>query len=95
MKKKIIRISTVPGSLNAFLNGQLRMLSSYFEVIAVSSPREDLEFVGKREQVRTVGIPMERHISIFKDCLSLIRLIVFFLKERPYIVHSMTPKAGL
>lgn len=95
MKKKLIRISTVPGSLDSFCNGQLQMLSEYFDVIAVSSPGELLKAIEKRERVRTIAVPMKRHISILKDVISLFRLICLFAKERPYIVHSMTPKAGL
>lgn len=94
-RKKIIRISTVPTSLNTFLKGQLEMLSQHFEVVAVSSPGEELNELVKREKVRTIPIPMERRISLLRDFMSLIHLIKLFAKERPYIVHSMTPKAGL
>jgi glycosyltransferase involved in cell wall biosynthesis len=94
-RPKLFRISTVPMSLDTFCKGQLKMLSQHFEVVAVSSPEKELEIVGKREGVRTVAIPMERHISVFKDVLSLLRMIRLFMKERPTIVHSMTPKAGL
>jgi glycosyltransferase involved in cell wall biosynthesis len=38
---------------------------------------------------------MERKISIFKDLISLIRLYFFFKREKPIIVHSISPKAGL
>ena len=69
MKKKLIKISTVPGSLNAFCRGQLKMLSEYFEVVVVSSPGKALEEIKAREQVRVVEIPMERHISLFKAFL--------------------------
>ena len=95
MKKKIIRVSTVPGSLNSFLEGFLKKLSEDYEVIALSSPGPTLDKLALREGVRTIAIPMERHISILKDIISLIRLIIVFAKERPDIVHSMTPKAGL
>jgi glycosyltransferase involved in cell wall biosynthesis len=93
--KKIIRISTVPVSLEVFLKGFLRVLSHDFEVVAVSSPGEKLEKIHEREGVRTVAVPMERHIAIFKDMVSLFRLIRLFAKERPDMVHSLTPKAGL
>lgn len=93
--KKVIRVSTVPVSLAFLLKGQLKMLSAEYEVIAVSSPGKELEMVGKRENVRVVGIPMERQISLFRDVISLIRLIFLFLRERPDMVHSITPKAGL
>lgn len=94
-KKKIIRVSTVPSSLDTFLEGFLKVLSKDYEVIALSSPGPILEKLGKREGVRTIAVPMERHISIFKDVVSLLRLIYVFAKERPDMVHSMTPKAGL
>ncbi len=38
---------------------------------------------------------MERHISPFKDLKSLFKLIRVFKHERPSIVHSITPKAGM
>jgi glycosyltransferase involved in cell wall biosynthesis len=38
---------------------------------------------------------MERHIAITKDIKSLFALIKAFRKEKPYMVHSMTPKAGM
>lgn len=93
--KKLIRISTVPTSLNVFLKGFLKELSEKYEVVAVSSPEEELAQIGEREGVRTVAVAMERHISILKDVVSLYRLIVLFARERPYMVHSITPKAGL
>ena len=95
MKKKIIKISTVPGSLNAFCNGQLKMLSDYYDVVVVSSPGKALEEIRNREGVRTIEVPMQRHISIGQDLISLFRLIRLFAREKPYAVHSMTPKAGL
>ena len=71
------------------------MLSEYYEVVAVSSPGEKMKVLEEREGVRTVSIPMERRISLVKDFISLLRLIVLFAKERPDMVHSITPKAGL
>lgn len=94
-KKKIIRVTTVPLSLKAFCDGMLKELSEKYEVVAVSSPGEDLDLVAEREGVRTIAVPMERHISMWKDCKSLVQMIKVLRKEKPYMVHSMTPKAGL
>ena len=94
-KKKLIKTSTIPASLNTFCKGQLKMLSEYFEVVAVSSPEKELKWIEEREGVRTIEVPMERHISIVNDLKSLFKMIRVFRKEKPYIVHSMTPKAGL
>lgn len=71
------------------------MLSGYYEVVAVSSPGEKMKVLEEREGVRTVSVPMERRISLVKDFISLVRLIILFTKERPDMVHSITPKAGL
>lgn len=97
MKKiKIIRTTTVPGSLNNFCRGLLRELGEEgYEVVGVSSPGPALQELESREGVKTIAVPMERHISPFKDLRSLIRLVRVFRRERPTMVHSMTPKAGL
>ncbi len=94
---KIIRTATVPGSLNNFCRGLLRELHEQegYEVVAVSSPGEALAEVEKREGVRTVAVEMRRRISPLNDLRSLWRMINVFRRERPDMVHSITPKAGL
>ena len=94
-KTKIIRISTVPISLNVFCKGLLQELSNDYEVVAVSSPGADLEEVEVREKVRTIAVPMRRHISPLHDLISLWQLFWLFRREKPDMVHSITPKAGL
>lgn len=96
MGKKIVRAATIGLSLNAFCRGLLRELTEEgYEVVALSSPDANLQQVGEREGVRTIGVPMERRISPLKDLVSLVRLIRVLRKEKPDMVHSMTPKAGL
>ncbi len=94
---KIIRTTTIPGSLNTFCHGLLKELQEQdgYEMVAVSSPGDALREIEEREGVRTVAIPMERHISPLKDLKSLFGLIRVFRREKPTMVHSMTPKAGL
>lgn len=71
------------------------MLGEHYEIVGISSPGEELIKVAQREHIRTISIPMERRISLYKDFLSLIRMIILFIKERPDMIHSITPKAGL
>lgn len=92
---KIIRTSTVPESLYLLLKGQLKYLSSYFDVVAISSDGELLAKTSLREEIKVVPVEMSRGINIFKDVISLIQLFYRFRKEKPIIVHSITPKAGL
>lgn len=93
--KKIIRATTVPMSLDAFCKGMLKKLSEKYEVIALSSAGEEMNVIAQREGVRTIAVPMERHISIWRDFKSLVKVVRVFSKEKPDMVHSMTPKAGL
>ena len=94
-KPKIIRVSTVPISLNVFCKGLLQELSKDYEVAAVSSPGTDLEEIEIREKVRTFAVPMRRQIALLHDLRSLWQLFWLFRKEKPDMVHSITPKAGL
>ena len=95
VKPKIIRTSTIAMSLNILLKGQLQFLSKKQEVIGVSSAGDGLNEVSTREGVRTIAVEMERGISPLKDFVSLVRMFLLFRKEKPLLVHSITPKAGL
>ena len=94
MKKKIIRACTVSMSVG-FVKGMLPDLTKKYEVVLLSSPGPEMDEAREQYGVRTIEVPMERHISPVKDFLSLCRLIRVFLREKPDMVHSMTPKAGL
>ena len=95
MKQKIIRTSTVATSLNTFCRGTLRDLSRLYDVVAVSTPDHELQEIAQREGIRVIGVPMSRPIAPLRDLVSLWRLIRVFRHERPTMVHSITPKAGL
>ncbi len=96
MKKKIIRISTVPMSLSGLLTGQLNYMSNYFEVVGVSSKDGDkLENVTKQEKIKTIPVEIKRQISPINDLITVWQLYKVLKKEKPFIVHSITPKAGL
>ncbi|ATA68462.1 glycosyltransferase family 1 protein [Capnocytophaga cynodegmi] len=96
MNTKLIRLSTVPGSLKTLLKGQLRFISEKgFEVIGVSSEGEALQEVALNEGVKVIPIHIARRIALIQDLKSLLHLWILFKKEKPIIVHSITPKAGL
>ncbi len=94
MKKKIIRACTVSLSVG-FVAGMLPDLMKKYEVVLLSSPGPEIDEAREKYGVRTIEVPMERHISLMRDIASLWRIIKVFWKERPDMVHSMTPKAGL
>lgn len=94
-RKKLIRLTTVAGSLNGMLKGQLRFLNTEFEVVGVASGTDALHDVSEREGIRTVHVPMRREIALRQDICSLFSLIKLFLRERPFVVHANTPKGSL
>lgn len=92
--KKIIRVVTVSGSLVFYTSTNQTLKDKGYEVILLSSPGPELEEI-QNEDIRTIAVPMERHISLKNDFKSLLQLVKVFCKEKPFIVHSMTPKAGM
>lgn len=92
---KLIRITTVPISLEKLLENQLKYMSEFYEVIAVSSDKEKLEKFGIKEDIRTYHLEMTRQITPLKDLKALWKLYRFLRKEKPFIIHTHTPKAGV
>ena len=94
MNKKIIRAVTVSMSVGFFKPMVRDLQQQGYEVLTVSSPGPELDEL-RQMDVKVIEVPMERRMSPMKDVKSLWRLIKVFRRERPYMVHSMTPKAGL
>jgi glycosyltransferase involved in cell wall biosynthesis len=93
---KLIRITTVPLSLKLLLAGQMKfMKEAGWEVLMVSADGKEINEVIRREGVEHEIIPFTRKITPFKDLYCLWLLYRLFKKEKPDIVHSHTPKAGL
>jgi glycosyltransferase involved in cell wall biosynthesis len=92
-KKKFFIITTIPLSL-IFFKGQLSFLKNEFDITLISSPEEELFKIANKYQVNGYGIKMKREISLVNDCISLMKFIFYFFKNRPDIVHGNTPKAS-
>ena len=93
-RKKIIRAVTVDTSL-LFIEPSILSLMDKYEIQLLSSPGEKLNQMNVQYGVKIHPVFMYRRISFFQDLLSLYHLIKVFYREKPYVVHSMTPKAGL
>lgn len=92
-KKKIIRVTTVADSI-CFYSDLIPALQKDYEVVGVSSPGKELDELSEKG-IRTIEVAMERRISVVSDIKSLWKMCKVLRKESPYIVHSITPKAGL
>ncbi len=94
-KKKLIRITTVPISLEKLLDKQLSFMNSYYDVTAISAEKDKLIKFGKSQNITVFPLEMTRKITPMKDILAVIKLYFFLKKHQPFIVHTHTPKAGI
>lgn len=93
---RLVRIMTVPLSIEYILRGQLAYFrEQQFEVHSVSADGPERESVIEREKITHTVIPFTRKITPFQDLYCLILLIRFLIRIKPHIVHTQTPKAGL
>jgi glycosyltransferase involved in cell wall biosynthesis len=93
---KLIRVTTVPISLKVLLKGQHRFMKNMgFDVLGVSSPGKELDDVHLEENIPVLSLRMTRTISPIQDLKSLWAFYRLCKREKPMIVHSHTPKAGI
>lgn len=93
---KLIRVTTVPISLKLLLAGQMKyMKEAGWDVLMVSADGKEINEVEKGEGCAHYTIPFTRKITPVHDMVCLWKLYSLFKKEKPDIVHSHTPKAGL
>ena len=90
--EKLIRITTVPISIEKLLENQPKYFSKFFDITIVSSDKSELEKLGKKQGVKTFCLPLTRKITPFKDIIAIFKLYFFLKRENPKIVHSHTPK---
>lgn len=91
---KIIRAVTIAQS-HGFVEPILPYLKQRYEVHLLSSSGENLDRICEEHNIVGHRVEMYRRMSPIKDLKSLFQLIKLFRKEKPFMVHSMTPKAGL
>ncbi|WP_313028827.1 glycosyltransferase family 4 protein [Soonwooa sp.] len=94
-KPKLIRVTTVPISLEKLLGKQLSFMDQHFDLTAVSADASALVEVGKKLGVKSYPVEMTRQITPVQDLKALWKMYRFLKSERPDVIHSHTPKAGL
>ena len=96
MTPKLLRITTVPISLHKLLQGQANfMQKNGFEVLLASAKGKEIEQIEKETGLNVKTLSFTRKISPFTDLSALWQTYRFIKKEKPTIVHTHTPKAGI
>lgn len=91
---KIIRVNSISSMMEIYLHDQALALAPWFDIVCVSSPGPE-HCRMRKDGIKTKEIPITRPISPCKDIVTLWRLYRLFRHEKPDIVHTLTPKAGL
>lgn len=98
MKKRLCFVVTDALSFNVLMKGQLEYLkkqSSVDVTLVCGGSPQDFASLEKRNVGRTCYIPFKRKPHAVKDLICLLRLIVFFRKEKFDVIVYSTPKAML
>lgn len=93
-KPKVIRVNSIAPMMEAYFHDQALLFSQWYDMVYISSPGKEHEIM-RADGIRTEEIFIARPISPLQDIITLWKLFCFFRKEKPAIVHSVTPKAGL
>lgn len=89
-------MTTVPLSLRYLIKGQMRfMRENGFDVTMISAEGNDIESIKLNEGCGHLIFPLTRKITPLQDFIALIKLFIFLKKEKPFIIHTHTPKAGI
>lgn len=93
---KLIRITTIPVSMQVLLKGQVRFMKQQgMDVTMISSDGPEVKALIEQEECMHITVPFTRKISPFTDIKCLLQLTRILKKIKPDIVHTHTPKAGL
>ena len=100
-KTKIIRMTTVSGSLRKLLGSQLVFMKSHYNILlSANNKNEELSKLGKQLDLETRAIPLTREITPIKDLISLISqlgdLFISLLKRKAKVKNTsdMLPGHG-
>ena len=91
--KKIVIVTSVEQTLNAFFLNHLKLLKKKFSITLISNfnnnIREDLK------EFRLININFSRKINFFSDIFNFFNLSYTIYKINPNLLLSVTPKIGL
>lgn len=95
-KIKLVHVTASPMTQWWFLRGQNPyMIGKGLEVHAVCSDGPHLQKMAQRDGIIPHPLYISRRIAPLSDFVSLVKLYLFFRRQRPQIVHLSTSKGSL
>jgi glycosyltransferase involved in cell wall biosynthesis len=94
--KRLVCMTTAPNAAYWHMRGQLKwMKDREYDVTLITSPGPEFDWIGEREGVRVIPVPMAREINPQADAVALPQLIKLFRELKPDVLNAGTPKASL
>jgi glycosyltransferase involved in cell wall biosynthesis len=95
MKKKfkIALIANTFNFFNSFMLKHIEQLSKKYEIFICCNDADKLKELTPKNVV-LININFKRGLSIFDDVITFVTTLLFFLKKKPNISISFTPKIG-
>ena len=94
--QRICFVVTSPFTIRVFMLRHLEALAARYDVTIIFNPAESpgipLHFDSR---IHLVELDINRRISLWNDLGGFISLLRIFRRERFFVVHTITPKAGL
>jgi glycosyltransferase involved in cell wall biosynthesis len=95
MKKrsKVVLIANTSNFFNAFLLNHIQELSKKYNLFICCNEADRLKKIIP-QNVSLININFKRGLSLFNDIIAFMSILFFFIKERPDLSISFTPKIG-
>ena len=90
---KIVLISNTSNFFNAFMLNHIEQLSKKYDLFVCCSEAHKLKKITPNN-VSLINMNFKRGINIFHDIFAFFLTLIFFLKTRPTLSISFTPKIG-
>jgi glycosyltransferase involved in cell wall biosynthesis len=91
----IVRVTTTPGAFIHIIRQLQFFKESQIDLKLICSSGDFQKNVKEQTKCEITTIEIPRGINIFRDLIAVLKLYIHFIKTKPTIVHSSTPKAGL
>jgi len=92
-KLKIVLIANAYNFFNSFMLNHIQQLSKKYDLFICCNNAEKLK-KSVPNNVSLINVNFKRGLSLFHDIITSISTLLFFLKNRPNISISFTPKIG-
>jgi glycosyltransferase involved in cell wall biosynthesis len=91
----VMFVATTPFAVNAFLANHIVALAKHYKIILCTNLNAYELSPLLLTQAEVFQINFSRKVSLYQDLKSILQLFMVVCQNKPTVIHSITPKAGL